>query len=583
MPSFRIFLCLLIFAIPLLTFAHGTTVYEFGPDVSSRLRLESLATPAQPFEARNDSVSGVDVWVDNPGSTGTFTLELRDAQGALLASKVVTVSTLPEQWAGTRLHTHLLSSINLITGNTYSLRVVNTLPELALYRADQSQILQHNATYNPLLIPLPALLGVTEQPYSFKYALYETQESFPPIISSASTTLLSPTSVRISFHVNEPIQYRIGYGPQGGTSVTTPYTESFFSCTPGTSPCAFTIETIPGTPYQYTLFVRDEWSNESSGAGTFMTSGTAPSPPSSPPASPPPSSPPPAPPPPPSPSPLPPSIVNAHIASITSDGVTVTWQTNEIADSSLTILLNGVSVSTISDSTLELIHTLSASSLTPATSYEARVSSRDAEGLSSSLTLLFITSSLSPPPPPGLPPASPPAPPSSPPSSTASSSSASSPPGSGSGILVQILPPPSQSGGTGVGATSQNEQVRLDWSSVAREGDEGYRVDIFSEDGTLATQYALGKHETEITIGDLAPGTYTAIIYGKQNDLYTKIAPPVIFEIRGPSSFSVAARIWFTIILGGLIIGTGALWMVLRRKRKMIKPAEPPKRTFLYE
>src|SRR3989344_5390895 len=110
MPQ-RVLLSLAILFFPLFAFAHGTNFYEFGPDVSSRLRLQGLATPGQPFEARNDSVSGIDFWVDNPAGAGTFALELRSESGTLLASKTISVDAIPSQWAGTRLHAHFLSSL----------------------------------------------------------------------------------------------------------------------------------------------------------------------------------------------------------------------------------------------------------------------------------------------------------------------------------------------------------------------------------------------------------------------------------------------------------------------------------------
>ena len=108
-------------------------------------------------------------------------------------------------------------------------------------------------------------------------------------------------------------------------------------------------------------------------------------------------------------------------------------------------------------------------------------------------------------------------------------------------------------------------------------------MDVLSESGTLATQFLIPKSETEITIQDLTPGTYTAIVYGKQDEVYTKVAPPVIFEIRGPSSFSIAARIWFTILLAGLILTVGALILLARRRRAARTPKTPTRRTFLHE
>ena len=137
-----------------------------------------------------------------------------------------------------------------------------------------------------------------------------------------------------------------------------------------------------------------------------------------------------------------------------------------------------------------------------------------------------------------------------------------------------MITPANSAGG---GAT-----VLLAWNNKLVTGEESYRVDVFDSRHGLAQQLTLGKGSASTTIEGLAPGTYTVIVYAKRNGVFEKIAPPVIFTIRGPSSFSVQARIWFTLVLFGLIIGTGSL--VLARVRfKKKHPGAPPSKRFLIQ
>lgn len=581
----RLFILLFVCALllPSVLFAHGTNFFEFAPDISERLRLADFDPASQALTVPNDFVGGIDLWTDNENAGGTFNLELRTEGGALLASKTVSTGALGEVWAGHRIHIHLPSQIAASEGATYRIHITNASPPLALYRADRNQILLHNATAIPSQVPLPAYLGETAQPFAFKYALYETQESAPPVISNASTTILGPTSVRIHFNANEPADARAAYGPAGqGSTSNTAYTGTYTSCIPASGFCSVTLGTNAGTDYQYTLFARDEWGNESSVSGTFTT--PAGPPPETPPP-PPPAGEPPPPPPPSSPPAMPPTILNARIVAIADTSVQVAWDTSEAANSQLTVTHANTIVAAANDPTFELTHTLiSPATLTPATAYHALIRSTDLEGLSTSLVLGFTTAQSAPasPPPPQPPntppPGTPPPPPSTPP--TPPTEPSPSPSSELPQLTVTTLPP---SGNGSVGTTEVNESIRLDWSALSPQAEEGFRVDVFSKDGILAKQYTLARGSTEITISNLNPGTYKAIVYGKNKGVYTKIAEPVIFEIRGPSSFSVAARIWFTIILGGLILGTGAMVLVARRFRSRKKPEEPPRRTFLYQ
>jgi hypothetical protein len=309
------FLLFTLFGIAVIAIAHGSPYFEFAPDNSDKIYIFSVQTPAQPFLGQNDFLNGVDLWIDNEGSNGTATFEIRTNTNQLLASKTITIPFTPEKYGGTRIHIDFPSQISIIAPHYYRIRVISTMAQLRLHNISFFQLLQHNAPDNPTFMVEPALLGSDEQDFAFKFALYETNETTPPIISNATTSLISLEEMQITFNANEPVDFRVQYGEVGqGMPLNTNYTGNYTACIEGFSTCTASLLVSQAKNYEFELFAKDEWGNESSIMGEFFVPGTlsppppvGPLPPAGPPPPPPPVGPPPtAPLPPPAGSPVPP-------------------------------------------------------------------------------------------------------------------------------------------------------------------------------------------------------------------------------------------------------------------------------------
>src|SRR3989344_1321900 len=102
-----ILLIVFIFIVPLIVSAHGDKYLEFNPDATSSLRVADGETPSQVFFAQNDFLGGFDVWIANPGSSGTATFNLLNEQGLIISSRTVTIPHITETTNGTRFHIDL--------------------------------------------------------------------------------------------------------------------------------------------------------------------------------------------------------------------------------------------------------------------------------------------------------------------------------------------------------------------------------------------------------------------------------------------------------------------------------------------
>jgi hypothetical protein len=295
---------LFLVALPFQAVAHGTLFFEFAPDEANPVTIFELETPSQPFYPPNDFLRGFDIWVSNTGTAGTATFGLRDEADNLLSSKTITIPHINPAYGGTRLHIDFDSNVAVDYSKLYRIRVISSMPELALYNASQFQILQHNTTGLPYYEVQEALLGSVKQNYAFKFALYETQESSIPVISAIHPVVLGPTQARIDFNANEPVDARVDFS-HDGTVQSTSWTNTFSFCTPGHIPCSVLLNTIGGKTYTFTLFIKDEWGNEASVPDSFSTP-VDPDVPITPPPPPPTTPPPPVTPPPPGNEPPPP-------------------------------------------------------------------------------------------------------------------------------------------------------------------------------------------------------------------------------------------------------------------------------------
>ena len=124
---------------------------------------------------------------------------------------------------------------------------------------------------------------------------------------------------------------------------------------------SFTIPSlISGTTYHYKVFARDTFGNSTwSDDYTFTTSGTTPPPPDT----------------------TPPIISSISFLSFTSNSATITWTTNEPADTQVTYgPTSSLGSVTTLDSSLTTSHTVTVSGLTGGTTYHLKVLSKDVAG-----------------------------------------------------------------------------------------------------------------------------------------------------------------------------------------------------------
>ena len=561
---FLLSLLSLLFSIPFFTFAHGTPYLEFNPDKSNFLKDADVATPSQVFFAQNDFLGGFDIWVANPGSAGTAIFSLINEQGIVLMTKTVTIPAIAVTQSGTKFHVDLNSQLPVLADKKYSIQLTTSMPELRLYYSDRVQIISHNAPVASEYITGVAKLGAEEQIFSFKYVLYETNETSAPIVSNIGWTVVSPDQMRVNFNANEAIDYRIEYGPTGqGFNQNTDFMGDYEFCTQGISTCNISIPVSPNTSYQYTLTVKDFWGNQSQVTGNF-TSGQAQTPP--------PTS---------SPTDLPPVISNLRIVDPTNSSVSVAWTTNEITKSHLLVSYssNFIAIDAVSDPTLELEHfLLSNPILGPGTTYLATITSTDLGDNYITASISFTTLSSQPSPSPSITPT-----PSLPTPSTGSSPSpqASSEPTPLASVASSPPVIPSTSPGSSPQTTTNPQQgvttssIRdgtgtVNWSMPSEgEPSDGYRVDVFDKDGNLKKSIFVpsGSHQAEIT--DLEDEDYSVIVYENEGGVFKKIDKPK--ELKQEESFlRRLLAFWWALV--PLLVGLGFLiWRNFRKTSQITK------------
>lgn len=528
--------------LPLAVFAHGTSYLEFNPDKSSSLKDADVATPSQAFFAQNDFLSGFDIWVANSGLAGTATFSLLNEQGIVLTTKTVTIPTFAITSNGARFHVDFNSQLPVLADKKYSILLTTSMPELRLYYSDRVRLISHNAPPVSEYLTGVAKLGSEEQIFSFKYALYETNETSAPIISNVGWTVISSDQMRVDFNANEAVDYKIEYGPSGGGyTQSTNFLGDYEFCISGIAICSIDISVSAGTAYQYALTVKDTWGNQSQVTGAF-TSGQAQTPAPTP-----------------VPTDLPPTISNFRVVDLTNNSASFAWTTNEITNAHLLISFSSylIAIDAVSDQTFELEHFLETNPiLGPNTNYLATVTSRDLGNNSTQASISFTTLSYQPTPSPL---------PSSSPTPFPLQSSPSIP--SGSPVLSPIssTPPPQtttnpqQSSLPQQGVTTSgidNGTGTISWSVPAGgEPSGGYRVDIFDKDGSLVKSVLVepGSHSTEITGLD-KEGEYKVIVYENNNGVFKKLDKPK--ELKKEESF--AGRLlafWWTLVPLGAGLG----------------------------
>ena len=528
------------------TNAASSSFFTFAPDGGSPLRVVAVETPYEIFEPQNDFMNGIDFWIDNEGAEGEALFDVYDENNALLTDAIAAVPHVPAAWGGTRFRVNF-PQMRLFSSGPYRLKITSSMPDLRLYEAPRTRLLEHNADYPGNFVWGALELNNMLQETSLKFSLYETSESRPPEVTNASTTMVSSREALVSWNANEPVRGRVLFGPQGQdyTEQSTPPGEYRF-CGIEVVPCALRIAVAPGTLYAYTLRVADEWGNETAISDTFVTpaEGTATTPPA----------PTEAPQPPDEGGPVdqtPPVITNARIIDVGDQWVRLGWDTNEPANSELLIERGVEPITSSIDFIFELSHLLQSDArLIAETSYFATIVSRDPSNNYTSRTFLFTTvaSKKSAPQPPAPPtPVQTPTPAGTPPAPEQivvnaqffGPVSATTTPGSGSAIIV--------------------------WEPSAEEPSNGYRVDIFDERHALAGQFFVEAGTHRLELNNLKSGTYTVIIYTNKNGTLERVGVITNLTITKLTFLQRFLYLWYAALMA-VFIAAIALYVIQRRR-----------------
>jgi len=552
------FLVLIFVFTPLVSFGHGSPFFEFNPDNSSFLYPVSVDSPSEIFMPQNDFLGGLDLWLDNSGSSGTATFELRNQAGTLVASKTATIPTISPIAGGQRFHIDF-NQIAVTNNSNYTLRIITGMPNLRIHYSSRIQFIGHNAPYSSQYINGVANIDSEEREFSFKFALYETFETVPPVLSNISTTPVSTNQTRLDFNSTEPVDYSMAYGLAGqGYNQNINFSGAYQYCGPGIDFCSIAMSTIPDQTYNYILTVRDIWGNQVQAAGSFDSGEVSPAQTVSPTPTPIPSG---------TPDSSPLVISDFFINEATDRSVEVSWHTDRAANSYLLISFSSdfITVTAVSDNTFELEHLLKTGDvLDPNKTYFARVTSYDAFGSVASQTIAFTTLKVpsltptplltpTPPPPPS------PIPPSPIPPPDGSPTPAPTPLPENNVLYIQ----------------SGNGFYTVQWStSSGGEPEEGYRVDIFDNNKNLIKQITLPRGVSEATITGIPDGEYYAVVYADEGRVMEKVGPPTSLKIGDEDFTGRLLALWpyLTVVIAALI-----LFVFRDRLLKLIrKPAQPP-------
>ncbi|MEK7520546.1 MAG: hypothetical protein AAB560_00510 [Patescibacteria group bacterium] len=499
---------LLFFIAPRFVFA--ASYFEFAPDISNSFPL-AAATATQTFRPINDFLNGVDVWLKNEGADVSLDFTLYDKNGSSLVEKTAAVSYLPEKWGGRRFHVEFGRQIAVNPLDFYEFKLQTFAENLLVYYVSRVQLLQHASPYFSQDIIGDAELGELEG-VALKYALYEGAENNPPSLSGATTTIISPTAVKVSFNGSEPIDYRIEWALSGETAKSsTSYSGFYQFCGTGLSYCEVALSVASNGRYDYEIFAKDEWENESRLAGSFESAAVAvseESPPQPVPVSPPADE-------------KPPVISELRAVSITDGSAKIAWRTDEAADTELAVGKNrsGSSpLALINDFTVELEHVLQTGGvLAPATRYFAVAKSKDAAGNFATGTIEFTTAQAAEAAPAGESAPTPLKTPVPPPAATGQGGGTAEEAPADSALSVSFAITAGDAGGGSV--------LVVEWQAPP-DGDPngGYRVDIFDEDNNLARQEFLPAGIYRATFDNLPAGNYYAIVYANRDGVFEKIS-----------------------------------------------------------
>ena len=548
-------ICYLLLTVVALLYAHYTPpishaqevkYLEFTSNLSSDfIEVSKVSMPSQQFIPFNDFVSGVDLWIDNSGGSGAATVEMRRvSDNALITSKLVTIPTIPAVWGGQKFHVAFDSALLVTNNSAYKINVISSMPNLRLYYSNPTDIREHNSERVPDASVLPAYLGSDEQGFAFKFALYESNDNRPPVISNATATILSQSETQISFNANEPVDYRVLFALNGTTPTSGTSFRGFYSrCNAEITTCTVLVLTDPNTGYDYELIAQDEWGNEDSVSESFTSLEESSSSDSS------------------NNNGLILSITNTSISSLDNNSATVSWDTNVVANSSMLITftnsLGTQVVISVGDAAYKLNHSLTTGSvLQPETQYSAELISTDAAGNSVEYNLAFTTTATQP---------------GNGGDATSTDNTSGDTPSNTSTTSNDST---SSVGYTGevtinVETSSDGSSVTIGWT-VPESGapTDGYRIDIFDADNNL--RLAILTDTNEIVIPDLPAGDYKAVVYANNGGVFDRLSDPIPFSIPGlTTTISYKTRVYSIIIISILLLTLSLAFMDIRRKTRV--------------
>lgn len=549
----HLLLMVVVFVLPIFVSAHGNNYFEFNPDPfrTKSFNVFSGGVIYEVFLPSNEFLGGFDIWLDNSGSSGLASFELWRG-GNLITAKSLTIPHIDPIVGGQRVHVDWGSLIPIVADAKYKIKISSTMPELQIYYASRVKFLGHNEPHISGYLNGAAEVDGEEKEFSFKFALYETSEASAPIISNVGWAIISEGEMKVSFNANEPVDYKIEYGPSGqGYNQSSNFSGNYSFCNESVSVCNIVVSVTPDTTYQYTLTVKDFWGNQSQAAGTF-NSGQAQSPSVTP-----------------IPSDIPLAISNFRVVSKTDKSVEVAWTTSKAANSNLLISFSSdlITITAVSDPTFELEHFLETdSALSPGTTYTARVTSSDLDNNESSSSLSFQTLLTSTPGPtpvvmpiPTFQPS--PSPLFASPTTIPTPPVSSSIPFVGSGLVNNSSQISTASSPTGDGASTGTVQ----WTqSITEEPKDGYRVDVFDKEGKLVTSVLVLDGSRRIEVPNLADGEYTAIVYANNDGVFKKVDKPVELRAGEPPFFERLISFWPYLLLVIILIG----FLIWFRKRQ---------------
>ena len=544
--------------------AHGSPFLELNPDYF-RVKIFNISGQTSVYELfipQNDFLNGFDFWADNNGSSGDVIFKLYSPDDILLSTKTITIPHIDPVPGGQRIHIDLNFQFPVVSGGRYSIKIESLLSQLALYYFDKINLVNHNAPFPAKYLTGLVKLDGEEQDFSFKYALYEGAETAVPVISNLTWAEPSQGEIKFSFNANEPVDYRIEYGPSGKNFTdATNFSGEYNFCVFGIANCGLEIKTLSGGTYQYSLTVKDSWGNQSRASGTFISSKQALQP------SPILVSPILSPVPPttttesfesasPSPSPssdiVSPFISNLKIASVTDKSVDVAWTTNEAANSQVIISFTTelLTIAGSSDAAFELEHLLKTNQdLEPGTKYLARISSRDMADNVATASIGFTTLSK---------------PPSNiVPSPNAQPTGVSQPVSQVNSITVTEIS--SDLNG------SDKSSVLVEWEDNFSGSDKssgGYRIDIFDETGSLKESISVPSDSKSVEVKNLPDGKYSIIVYKNNNGVFEKVERPA--ELKIGQSFMEEQRPILFYLFIALVVLLLLAWRLFKKKSSSV-------------